>query len=171
MKRLLIPVFVLFPFIVFAQSSMNELKPADYFDFWIGEWDLTWKQDDGTMGEGVNVIHRALDGKVIQENFEAKSGKMAGFTGKSWSVYNPRTGEWKQTWVDNQGSYMVFDGEINGNRRIFKRTVKDSEGNSVIQRMVFHDIEKNSLVWDWEYSNDGGETWDLRWRIFYERSE
>jgi len=95
---------------------------------------------------------------------------MAGYEGKSYSVYNPQTGEWKQTWVDNEGSYLDFTGDITGGSRIFHRTAVSADDNRFLQRMVFHDITEDSLIWDWERSEDEGETWQLMWRIHYRRS-
>lgn len=152
-----------------AQTSIIDLKPEQYFDFWLGEWELTWEDTDGTEGRGTNHIERVLGGKVIKENFEAHSGAYKGFKGKSYSVYNSRTGEWKQTWVDNSGGYLDFTGELDGEKRIFKRKGLSPQGKEILQRMVFYNISKNSLTWDWEISEDNGETWELRWQINYER--
>jgi len=38
-----------------------------------------------------------------------------------------------------------------------------------VNRMVFHDIARDSLVWDWELSRDGQRTWELLWSITYRR--
>lgn len=153
----------------YAQTSLSELEPEAYFDFWLGTWDLTWEDADGKTAHGTNKIERVLDGKVIKENFEAHSGAYKGFTGKSYSVYQPRFGTWKQTWVDNQGGYLDFIGEFDGNQRIFKRTGTNPQGKEILQRMKFYDITEDSLTWDWEISEDNGQTWQLKWRIFYER--
>ncbi|MDZ7691908.1 MAG: hypothetical protein U5K69_12405 [Balneolaceae bacterium] len=37
----------------------------------------------------------------ILENFEATSGSMYGYEGKSFPAYDQDTGTWKQTWVDD----------------------------------------------------------------------
>lgn len=155
----------------YAQTSISELEPEAYFDFWLGTWDLTWEDADGTTAHGRNHIERVLDGKVIKENFEAHSGAYKGFVGKSYSVYQAQSGTWKQTWVDNQGGYLDFVGEVDGNKRIFKRAGMNPQGKEVLQRMKFYDTTEDSLTWDWEISEDNGHTWQLRWRIFYERSE
>jgi len=157
--------------IVYGQMEIDELNPEEYFDFWVGTWELTWEDADGTTARGTNHIERVLDGKVIKENFEAHSGAYKGFTGKSYSVYNPRSGEWKQTWVDNSSGYLNFTGEFDGNKRIFKRKGINPQGKELLQRMVFNQITENSLTWDWEISENGGDSWQLRWRIFYERKK
>lgn len=167
---LLLSVWMILTPFSYAQTSHNELKPEQYFDFWVGTWDLSWEDFDGTIARGTNHIERILDGKVIEEKFEAYSGTYEGFKGMSYSVYNPRTGEWKQTWVDNNSGYLDFTGEFDGKKRIFKRKGVNPQGKEILQRMVFYDITDNSLTWDWEISEDAGETWQLRWRIFYERA-
>lgn len=154
-----------------AQGSLGNLEKSEYFDFWIGEWELTWEAPDGSMEKGKNKIERILNGKVIKENFEATSGRMKGFIGKSYSVYNPETEEWKQTWVDNNGAYLDFTGKFDGDKRIFIREVENSEGNTFMQRMIFYDIKPNSLKWNWERSTDGGKNWKLLWKIAYQRDE
>lgn len=170
-RSFLILVCMVFAYSVNAQTGLNELEPEQYFDFWLGTWNLTWQDADGTEAHGTNHIERVLDGKVIKENFEALSGAYEGFLGKSYSVYNPRTGEWRQTWVDNNSGYLDFVGEFDGDKRIFIREGMSPQGKEIMQRMVFYDITENSLTWDWQISEDGGETWQLRWRIFYERAE
>lgn len=167
----IIYISVLLFFISGIASAQNnkELKPEAYFDFWIGEWDLSYKQSDGSIARAENAIERILSDRVIKENFEVLSGQNKGYIGKSWSVYNPSTKTWKQTWVDNQGGYLTFDGKMDGDKRIFERIFQNNEGKLTTQRMVFYNIEENSFTWDWEQSVNNGEDWTLLWRIEYER--
>jgi len=137
-------------------------------DFWIGSWQLSWDDGNGATGTGTNEVHRILDGKVVSENFTALTGNLAGFNGKSWSVLTPG-GIWKQTWVDNSSGYLDLTGHKEGDKVIFQRSAIRPDGKSVMQRMVFYDIEINSLTWDWESSTDEGVSWNLQWRIFYRR--
>lgn len=134
---------------------------ARQFDFWIGEWDLTWEGG----GPGTNVITSEMNGCVIREAFVDPT---APFHGSSVSVWNPNRAIWQQTWVDDQGGYLDFEGGMEGNRMILRRQY-EQDGQTIHQRMVFYNIEENSLDWDWETSKDGGTSWDLAWRIHYER--
>jgi len=150
-----------------AQQDAAPAKPcsapqADQFDFWLGDWDLSW--GDGETGH--NSIRRILGGCVIQERFEGSAQQP--FHGTSVSVYDPQADLWRQTWVDDQGGYLDFTGGMQDGRMVLSRaaTIK---GKAVRQRMVFYNIAADSLDWDWEVSRDGGETWDLRWRIHYRR--
>ena len=166
MKNLLLVIFLV-PFISNAQPSIPK---EQWFDFWIGEWDLTWTDADGTRAQGRNIISRRFNNFVIHENFEAFSGQLEGFIGMSVSVYNKNQDKWFQTWVDNQGSYLDFLGEFENGKRMFTRKVTSLQGENVVQRMVFYDIREDSFIWDWENSKDDGETWILSWRINYSRN-
>lgn len=135
---------------------------ARQFDFWVGEWNLTWGDD----GQGHNVIRPIMGGCVIEENFSAPSG---GYFGKSVSAYAVQQGIWKQTWVDNNGSYLDFTGGMEGNQMILRRQFTNAEGQAVMQRMRFYDIEKDHFDWSWERSLDEGQTWEPVWQIHYER--
>jgi hypothetical protein len=149
-----------------AQSTDD--PSTSQYDFWVGKWEASWDESEGKVGKGMNHITKILDGKVIQENFEIHEGANAGFKGKSMSVYNPRTKEWKQAWVDNQGGYFDFTGKVEGEKKIFQTALKNlPNGNTIIQRMVFYDISEKRFIWDWESSADEGKTWNLLWKINY----
>lgn len=42
------------------QTALEELEPEAYFDFWLGNWHLTWEDSDGTLAKGSNRIERIL---------------------------------------------------------------------------------------------------------------
>lgn len=149
-----------------AQSL--SLEDSTLFDFWVGDWSLTWTSADGKTEKGTNHIVKILDDMVIQENFS--DGKNS-FKGTSLSVYNPRLKTWNQTWADNQGGYIHLEGVVSEGKRIFQTQPKEVNGINVIRRMVFYDIKPNTFTWDWEQSQDGGKSWALQWRINYERKE
>lgn len=152
-------------------NATAQVDTANWFDFWIGSWTLTWQQADSTEASGVNKLERVLNDNVIKENFEALNGVLKGYVGKSWSVYNPSTRVWKQTWVDNSGSYLDFTGRFEDGKRYFERTtVVPGTDKPLMQRMVFYNIKPNSFDWDWENSTDEGKTWNLAWRIHYNRN-
>jgi hypothetical protein len=162
-----LPAFILLSLLPgFMSAQSLTLQDSTLFDFWVGDWDLTWTTAEGKIEKGSNHIAKILDGKVIQENFSFASGK---FKGTSISVYNPGTKKWHQAWADTQGGYFDLEGDMDGHKRIFKTKAREQNGHKIIQRMVFHSIQQNSLTWDWEVSRDGGLTWQLQWRINYQR--
>jgi hypothetical protein len=133
------------------------------FDFWVGEWDLTWPDS----GRGANIITVELDSCVIEENFTTEGDSP--FRGRSVSVYNPATERWSQTWVDNSGGYLDFVGAWRDSTMILSRTATDTSGISFMQRMVWFNIAADSLDWHWERSDDNGKTWRTLWAIHYQR--
>jgi hypothetical protein len=170
-----IGLFIIFIFayslsIAVTYSQTNELPcstpEAAQFDFWVGKWQLDWKDPDGTPRTGTNVINKILGSCVIEENFT--SGDSTYF-GKSISMYDAVKKLRQQTWVDNGGAYLEFTGAMEGDKMILKRKGKNRKGAEVIQRMIFYEITKNEFIWNWEYSGDEGATWNLVWKIHYTR--
>jgi len=146
-----------------------EVPNASQFDFWLGEWDLTWRAEQsggkkGAVGKGTNSITKMLGRCVVREDFNSLD---AGLSGNSVSVYNTSKGRWQQTWVDNQGSYLLFSGEFEAGQMTLKTEPFLRGEKTLINRMVFRNITPNSLDWDWQTSADGGKTWKDLWNIHY----
>jgi Protein of unknown function (DUF1579) len=143
------------------------LPQQKQLDFWVGEWDLTWPaQKRGELDHGTNTIRRVLDGCVVEENFSAEaSGHLRG---RSVSLFDPQSGKWKQTWVDNEGSYLDFTGEWKDGQMILSRAAT-ANGKPTLQRMVFKNIAPDEFDWSWESSSDGGKSWQVKWPIRYKR--
>ncbi|MCB2231756.1 hypothetical protein KQH82_13640 [bacterium] len=163
--------------LVAAQSDSGQAPSAcgtpeaSQFDFWLGEWNCHSSYQDSN-GVDVpytvrNTITKVLGGCVIEENFD---GSSIGLVGRSLSVFDTEIGQWRQTWVDNNGSYMDFTGEFVDGVMTLARTVGEGE-SSYIQRMRFTEITDSSFIWFWERSNDGGESWKIQWRLDYERAD
>lgn len=138
------------------------LSGVRQFDFWLGEWDLSWAEG----GKGRNSIQAILGGCVILESFEAQ--QPPAFQGMSVSIYNDALGKWQQTWVDNNGLYLDLIGTYQDGKMILSRTTT-KDGQSFQQRMVFYNISENELDWNWEHSDDQGQTWQCLWHIHYQR--
>ena len=143
--------------------------PETLFDFWVGSWEVSWDEGGGKRGSGTNTVTKIVDDKIICENFQIIKGQSQGFKGTSISVYQPEFKKWKQAWADNRGGYYDFEGEIDGDERIFKTMPRRIDGKKLVWRMVFRNIKKDSLIWDWEKSENGGKVWNLLWRIRYKR--
>lgn len=138
---------------------MND-QPERQFDFWLGEWNAAWEG-----GEGMNRIEMGFDGRVVVENFTAPD-----LIGMSVSVYDSERKLWCQTWVDNNGSYLDFTGGFTDGKMILTRDAF-AKGQSFKQRMVWFNIAADRFDWNWERSDDGGSTWQVKWQIKYTRKE
>ena len=164
---LILLLYFISPFLCAKTVPEN---PYNYFDFWLGKWEATWDEVDGKKGKGINTVKRILNGQVIKEDFRITQGQSIGFNGLSFSLFHQPTNSWKQSWVDNQGGFYYFTGKLDGEKRIFQTEIfNHQDGRKLIQRMVFYDIKEESMIWDWETSENGGVDWNLAWRIYYKR--
>ena len=155
---------------------MNDAKPcsspeARQFDFWLGDWDLTWPAeqtggDERDIGTGTNQISRLFGDCAIEERFATSDGS---FLGRSLSVFDSRTGVWRQTWVDNTGGYLVFTGDFDGETMELRTEPEERDDEIIVQRMIFTDVTADSLNWTWQGSRDGGTNWNDLWNIAYRR--
>ena len=164
-------VFLALP--LFAQTTSTpvltpcEASQQKQFDFWIGEWDLTWPGEKAReVGHGTNSIKRIMDGCVVQENFSGADTMH--LRGMSLSTFDSRSGRWKQTWVDNEGGYLDFVGEFKDGQMILQREAIRN-GEKILQRMVWKNITVGEMDWSWEASRDEGKTWQVNWPIHYKR--
>jgi hypothetical protein len=163
-------IIALLSFTAFAAHGQAPAKACDtpesrQMDFWIGDWEARYTLN-GVTEKGRNRITKVLDGCAIFEEFSG--GPAAALEGRSYSVYDARAGKWKQTWVDNQGGYLDFVGDVVEGNRVFAREFV-RQGALVKQRMVFRDVKPESFKWLWQASTDGGATWATRWEIDYRR--
>lgn len=136
-------------------------------DFWLGEWDLTWPAAGANpAGRGTNRITKVLDGCVVEENFAAEGA--GALVGRSLSTFDAARRVWRQTWVDNTGSYLDFEGTLLPEARSLSRNAVRN-GRPTISRMRWVSVGPDSLDWIWEASADEGKTWKLLWEIHYVR--
>ena len=143
-------------------SALKAQNSEKTFDFWVGNWNLYW--NDSLKGN--NIINKIMDDKIIQENFSSLDNS---FIGKSWTVYDSTNGIWKQTWVDNNGAYIVLNGgeEADGVALYTEEKTKKT-GEKYYMRMIFKNIHKEGFDWLWQSSPDKIK-WNTLWAIKYER--
>lgn len=138
---------------------MSELDDSA-FDFWLGDWDCVF---DG--GRATNSITRDFEGKVITERFEMSIPRR--WSGMSMSVHAPAQDLWRQTWVDQDGSYWHFVGSLVDGDPCFG-TPEPVDVEQLYKRMVFSNISTDTFDWRWESSPDR-EVWTENWAIAYSR--
>lgn len=150
------------PCAVQAEEKPKACRAPAYhtLDFWVGSWTVSWEG-----GSGTNVIAKTHGGCIVQETFSSPELK-----GMSLSMYDNTAGEWRQTWMDDQGSYFDFHGRKAGSDYIF-HSIPDSKKPNHQLRMRFTDIQPDALTWLWQKTMDGGQTWQEMWRISYSRSK
>ncbi len=168
MRAILVIFLLIISTYVFGQAApVSPCAGAEFkqLDFWLGDWDARWDASpSGPAGHGSNHITRTYGGCVTEEHFEG--GPLAGH---SVSTYFGGSKTWRQTWVDNQGSYIDLEGGPDGKGN-FVLTTLARPGNAKANRMVFADIAPNSFVWHWQATQDG-KNWSDSWVIRYTRKK
>jgi hypothetical protein len=139
-----------------------QLDAARQFDFWLGEWDLTW----GGGGRGTASVYLDLDDKVVVASLDARPSR--DYQAIGHAVYDRVDGCWKHTWVDSDGSYLDFAGGFEDGVMDLRRDALADDGFA-LYRVRWFDIARNTLRWAYERSGDGGATWDVLWEIGYRR--
>ena len=142
-------------------------------DFWVGEWDLEFTQQDGSIGKATNRITKDEYGAcAISEHFVQPGGGPNGadFIGGSYSTYDSQTKSWRQMWVDNAGG--MFDlrgGPGSGQRHQFELVNIEPRGpKKATLRMIWENVTADSLTWRWQSRNPDG-SWTDRWVLRYKR--
>jgi Protein of unknown function (DUF1579) len=158
-----------------AVSSACTAPEFHQLDFWLGKWDLVLHArklpglDEWTDARGTQVIESILGGCAIAESFAA-DGPEGAWAGRSYSSWQPKLGKWRQTWVDDQGSYLAFTGGLeDGTMTLYGEPRLGPDGNEVRMRMVWLNVTPDRLEWQWQRSADQGKSWSPVLRIDYHR--
>ena len=136
-------------------------------DFWVGDWVA---EDQQGKAIGTNRITRDEYGDcVITEHFKMNDGTMIGH---SVSIYRPGPKQWRQNWVDSQGSYFdLVGGPVTGADHIFVFETRRVAETQPYQRMIWQDVKPDSFVWRWQNKAKAGDPWADSWVINYKRKK
>lgn len=135
------------------------------FNFWIGTWSVTNPQGKPA---GKNEIRVMQDGCLLQENWTSANGV---YKGTSYNYYNAFTGQWNQTWVDNQGGTLLLTGGIENGNMILSGKSKNIQGQWQLDRITWTPHPQGTLQQVWEVSADEGKTWSKIFDGLYQRSQ
>ncbi len=120
------------------------------FDFWLGEWEV--RTPNGKLA-GVNRIEREYDGCVLHERYASERG----YKGESLNAFDPGRNVWHQTWVDNQGTLLLLEGET-----------RDASGRPTRHRITWTPNVDGSVRQHWE-STDDNARWTTAFDGLYRR--
>ena len=136
---------------------------SHFFDFWIGEWEVTNAQGQPA---GRSSVQQILSQCVIFENWTDRQGG----EGKSFNAYNTDYNMWQQFWTDQYGrvtEYRESERTTEGGLR-FLAHQRLAQGPSLI-RMTFTPIDSNTVRQFGEISADSGKTWKTSFDLYYRR--
>lgn len=158
-------------------AGVSERDGRHDFDFLHGRWHIrnerlvqrfqgstTWDSFDATA-----VVRPILDGTG---NFdEYSTSYRANFEALSLRIYNPATGLWSIHWADNVAGalYPPTVGRFEGNRGDFYGD-EIIDGRDIKVHFVWADIDSAQPTWLQAFSADGGQTWEVNWRMTLTRN-
>jgi hypothetical protein len=160
---------------VAAQTSPKiptgcDTPESHQFDFWVGKWEVHPNGVDKIVAH--SLIEKKYSGCAIRENWMPLGKELTG-GGGSLSSYDPRTGHWRQTWVDSSGARADFDGRfskgvmsITGNWPNFAGPGRDALVRMNYQRQADGEVRQ----WG-EASTDSGKTWKPAFDLLYRKIE
>jgi tetratricopeptide (TPR) repeat protein len=136
---------------------------ARQFDFWIGQWEV-FAPNGQRLGS--NRIEKTLRGCALIENWTDGMGR----EGKSFNTFDPQRRLWHQLWVSDNGTVTDYsEGKVAGNTLQFTARSRNANGDSVLQRMTFHHVHRDTVRQVIEASADRGRTWNPPWVGVYVR--
>lgn len=138
-------------------ASRTGSGPIRDFDFWLGEWDVTW----GDGETGTSSVYSDFDDRVIVESFDGRPSSE--LQGMSLSTFDEAAGVWRQAWVDSRGTFIV----VSGSREDDVMELRTETGP--LRRARWHDVTPDSFRWTLERSSDGGASWETVRELRYER--
>lgn len=137
------------------------------FDFARGTWHthVTRVLDPFAGGthtvtmDGTKTARPVWDGRAWLEEIEA-DGQDGHWEGASFFLYNPKSGQWSQTYIDSASGEMQPSsiGSFKDGRGEFYST-EAYQGRTVLVRGLWSDITASSHRYEISFSQDGGRTW------------
>jgi hypothetical protein len=124
------------------------------FDFWLGHWEVF--TPDGKKA-GDNTIESIDGGCALIERWRGSGG----FTGTSLNSWDRGTRQWRQHWVDNQGSLLRLAGALDGRRMVLggADAHPSKPGVALRQRITWTPLPDGAVQQVWQTSEDEGSTW------------
>ncbi|MES2297120.1 MAG: hypothetical protein V4582_08760 [Pseudomonadota bacterium] len=167
------------------KKNMDELSGIRDFDFFLGHWRVRnlrlrkrlqdnhdWESFDATQQ---NV---ALPGGIGNfDDFIAPAWR-PGFVGMTLRLFNPQTGLWSIYWLDNNTGGLDAGGQLlppvvgrfKDGVGVFE-CADELDGKPIRVRYTWSDITPVSAKWEQAMSPDAGQSWEMNWRMEFERAD
>jgi tetratricopeptide (TPR) repeat protein len=146
-----------------AAQPCDTASASRQFDFWIGNWKVT---DQTGRQVGTSRIESILGKCVILENWT----DIYGGSGKSFNAYDAGRGEWRQFWVDEQGSVNLFtEGKYADGKLVYHNEVYRNGTVAYLRRLTFFNLGPDRVRQFSERSDDRGATWSTEYDFIYAR--
>ena len=138
-----------------GQASPPRCDAPEYrqLDFWVGDWDVTWKQTATVVG--ANDVTLEEDGCLVHEHWTGTQGG----TGQSFNYYDRQDGKWHQLWVSSSGNVLALSGQVHDGAMAYTGEAAGPDGKRTLHRLTFTPNPDGSVRQHWQVSSDNGATW------------
>lgn len=149
-----------------APCSSDEYRQ---FDFWVGEWEVTFVNAEGERQlAGNNTIQPLYNGCTLHEKWRGAGQSQ----GESFNSYDASRGVWHQTWVDNSGTLLTLDGGLKDGAMVLSGEgpavgSTDPEVTRAKHRITWQPNEDGTVTQTWE--TVGADGWQTIFQGRYER--
>jgi tetratricopeptide (TPR) repeat protein len=158
---------------ILEQVTHNQ-KPCAYsrenrqFDFWLGEWSVVTTKAETKAGD--SRIGLLLGDCVVEENWTSAGN--AGYSGKSYNIYNAALKRWEQYWVDNTGGNIFFYGGLkDGIMDYWTDEIPQQDGKKLKRHLQFIKLGPDKVRQFSQGSFDDGKTWFVEYDFTYNRKK
>jgi hypothetical protein len=166
-----------------VQTHAEETAMPDHvhdFDFLIGKWHVRHRRlkerladcHDWLEFDGATQFWLTMDGRGnIDDNYVGLPG--APYRAVTIRSYDPTIETWAIWWLDARSPHTI-EAPVFGN---FKDGVGTFQGDDIFDgkpikvRFIWSHITANSARWEQAFSPDGGEIWEVNWRMDFARDQ
>ncbi len=134
------------------------------FDFFVGNWIVSHK---GGKRFATDRVTKEFGGCAIWERWYGDRGSR----GAGYSSYLPSRHLWVQSFVDDDGDVLVFEGTRTSKSSLtFRGPSYPKQGLVEQNRVIFRLLPKNVMEEYWVVSDDRGRTWKVAFDGFFDRT-
>lgn len=161
-----------------GEPKSAETIPSHDFDFHFGDWkthlsrklqpltvDDHWAEYDGT-----SRVTRIWGGKASLFELDV-AGAHGRAQGMGVRLFNPVTREWSLNWASRTTGLVTpppMVGTFRGGIGEFYDQ-EGYEGRTIFSRNRFFDITSSACKFDQAFSADGARSWEVNWKMSFER--
>jgi hypothetical protein len=130
----------------------------------LGTWMVHEGKGEGDQGTATFAADQQQC--LLEERFTGPGG----YEGISFNTFDVYTQAWVRTYVDNDGQRIFMTGGLQDGAMVLTGTKRGSADPSIEVKITWAPVAEDRVVQRWEYSRDGGVSWQAGKEIVYTRS-